>query len=211
MSVEPRRKRAIAFVDGQNLFHAVRNAFGYTYPNFDVQALASAVCQKNGWELAQTRFYTGVPEAEDDAYWSSFWESKLLAMSRSGMHVFSRKLRYRNKIVMGESGQAKSVLIGEEKGIDVRLALDVVGLAYRQAYDVAIIFSQDQDLSEAVQEVRLLGAEQQRWIKLASAFPMSPTARNRRGIDKTDWIRIDRATYDNCLDRRDYRMNRGAA
>ena len=26
-----------------------------------------------------------------------------------------------------------------------------------------------------------------------------------RGIDKTDWIRIDRATYDACLDRRNYR------
>jgi len=37
------------------------------------------------------------------------------------------------------------------------------------------------------------------------AFPSSPTSRNRRGIDRTDWIPIDRATYDACLDRRDYR------
>jgi hypothetical protein len=28
---------------------------------------------------------------------------------------------------------------------------------------------------------------------------------DRRGIDRTDWIRIDRATYDSCLDRMDYR------
>lgn len=44
-----------------------------------------------------------------------------------------------------------------------------------------------------------------RWIKVASAFPFSLTTRNRRGIEKTDWIRIDRGTYDACLDRRDYR------
>ena len=37
------------------------------------------------------------------------------------------------------------------------------------------------------------------------AFPSSPPSRNRRGIDRTDWIPIDRATYDACLDRRDYR------
>jgi hypothetical protein len=40
---------------------------------------------------------------------------------------------------------------------------------------------------------------------MVSAFPMSPTTRNRRGINKTDWLRIDRATYDICVDRRDYR------
>jgi hypothetical protein len=51
-------------------------------------------------------------------------------------------------------GQTKSLLLGEEKGIDVRLAIDVIGLAYRQEYDVAIIFNQDQDLSDAAHEVR---------------------------------------------------------
>ncbi|PYO57467.1 MAG: hypothetical protein DMD83_09095 [Candidatus Rokuibacteriota bacterium] len=44
-----------------------------------------------------------------------------------------------------------------------------------------------------------------RGIKIACAFPSSPTSRNRRGIDRTDWIPIDRATYDACLDRWDYR------
>jgi hypothetical protein len=33
MPPEPTVKRAVAFIDGQNLFHAVREAFGYTYPN----------------------------------------------------------------------------------------------------------------------------------------------------------------------------------
>jgi hypothetical protein len=41
--------------------------------------------------------------------------------------------------------------------------------------------------------------------KLACAFPISPTAENRRGINSTDWIRIDRATYDVCLDPNDYK------
>jgi len=30
---EPTQKRAIAFVDGQNLFHAIRLAFGQAWPN----------------------------------------------------------------------------------------------------------------------------------------------------------------------------------
>jgi hypothetical protein len=40
---------------------------------------------------------------------------------------------------------------------------------------------------------------------MASAFPSSPTSRNTRGVNHTEWIPIDRATYDACLDRRDYR------
>jgi hypothetical protein len=58
---EPREKRAIAFFDGQNLFHAAERAFGYDYPNYDAKKLAEAVCAKAGWKLTQIRFYTGVP------------------------------------------------------------------------------------------------------------------------------------------------------
>jgi hypothetical protein len=107
-------------------------------------------------------------------------------------------------------GTEHTYLAGEEKGIDVRIALDVIRMAHGNAYDVAVVLSQDQDLSEVAAEIRAIAREQRRWIKIACAFPFSPTSRNRRGIDKTDWIRIDRVTYDACLDRRDYRPKRTA-
>ncbi len=102
-------------------------------------------------------------------------------------------------------GTTHTFLAGEEKGIDVRMALDVIRMAHRNEYDVAVVFSQDQDLSEVAEEIRFIAHERNKWIKIVSAFPLSPTTRNRRGIDKTDWIPINRATYDGCLDPRDYR------
>ncbi len=87
----------------------------------------------------------------------------------------------------------------------MRIALDVIRIAHRNELDVTMVLSQDQDLSEVAAEIRAIAREQNRWIKIACAFPSSPASRNRSGIDKTDWIRIDRATYDACLDRRDYR------
>ena len=60
MPAEPPVKRAVVFVDGQNLFHAAREAFGYTYPNYDVHALAERICAGRGWRLTQARFYTGI-------------------------------------------------------------------------------------------------------------------------------------------------------
>lgn len=205
MAVEPPEKRAIAFVDGQNLFHAVRESFGYPYPNFDVRCLAESICRANAWGLVQTRFYTGIPDATDNPFWNGFWSGKLAVMGRQGVHVFSRSLRYRNRTVKLPGGATHTFLAGQEKGIDVRIALDVIRLAHLRNYDVAVILSQDQDLSEVAEEVRLIAREQNRWIKIACAFPFSPTTRNRRGINKTDWIRIERASYDACLDRRDYR------
>ncbi len=93
-----------------------------------------------------------------------------------------------------------------EKGIDVRLALDIINLAHKRGYDVALVLSQDQDLSEVADELRIITKEQNRWIKISSAFPYSPTVKNTRGINNTEWMKIDRTIYDACLDPKDYRL-----
>jgi uncharacterized LabA/DUF88 family protein len=205
MPAEPAQKRAIAFIDGQNLFYAAKYAFGYTFPNYDVPALAAAICGAHGWTISGLRFYTGIPSAADEPLWNHFWTAKLAAMSTRGVTTYSRSLRYRNQTVCLPDGSSTSVLVGQEKGIDVRLALDVVRLAREDAYDVAILFSQDQDLSEVADEVKAISVSQQRWIKVACAFPISPAYTNTRGIDRTDWVPFDRTVYDTCIDRTDYR------
>lgn len=205
MPAEPANKRTIAFVDGQNLYHAAKVAFGYTFPNFNIRALCESVCADKGWELIECRFYTGVPDPADDAFWHHFWTAKTAQMGRQKVYVYTRSLRYRNKRVTLPNGTKHSFLVAEEKGIDVRIALDIIRLAHARNYDIALVFSQDQDLSEVADEIKFISIEQSRWIKMASAFPVSPTVDNRRGINGTEWITIDRATYDGCLDTRDYR------
>jgi uncharacterized LabA/DUF88 family protein len=208
MPAEPPVKRAITFIDGQNLFHAAKEAFGHRWPNFDPLRLATEVCRLQGWTLAEVRFYTGVPDRADEPFWNHFWTAKLAQMGREGVVAFSRALRYRNQTVRLPDEREYTFLVGQEKGVDIRLALDIVRLAHRRAYDVALVFSQDQDLSEAADEIRTIAREQGRWIKITSAYPSSPTSRNARGINKADWIRVERATYDACLDPRDYRPKR---
>lgn len=202
---EPSAKRTIVFVDGQNLFYAVREAFGCHYPNYDIKALSESICSSKGWDLSGMYFYTGVPHPQDNSFWHNFWSKKLSYMGRSKIKIFSRELRYHNKDWRCPScGKTHTSLVGHEKGVDVRIALDIIRFAHDRLYDVAVIFSQDQDLSEVVDEVVRISKEQSRWIKVASAFPVSPTYKNR-GINKTDWIKIDKQTYDLCLDQNDYR------
>jgi hypothetical protein len=86
------------------------------------------------------------------------------------------------------------------------------------------VFSQDQDISEATEEVKRQAQSVGRWVKLACAFPdpngLGPTdlcncgsgkqyrrccGARYRGINGTDWIRIDASTYSACKDPLDYR------
>jgi uncharacterized LabA/DUF88 family protein len=62
--------------------------------------------------------------------------------------------------------------VGEEKGVDIRMALDVIRMAHRGEYDVAVILSQDQDFSEVADEIRVIAQERSRWIKVATTGPI---------------------------------------
>jgi len=193
--LETQAKRVVAFVDGQNLFNAAKMAFGYSFPNFDPIELARLVCkQKPQWALAKLYFYTGMPSPTKDEPRNRFWKGKLAAMGKDTdlVQTFSRPLVYRNGI-------------GQEKGIDVKLAIDAVRLAHESAYDVALIFSQDQDFVEVATEIRRIAAVQNRSVNVASAYPVSSAYANNRGIDRTDWIPIDRTLYDQAIDTVNYR------
>lgn len=204
MSAEPTVKYAMAFVDGQNLYQHAKDAFGHHHPNYDPVKLHNAVCATQGWTPNLVCFYTGVPSHNEDPMWAGYWSNRILAMKRAGIAVTTRPIRYRKeKITIGN--QEEIVTTPQEKGIDVRLSLDIVSRARTQQFNVGVIYSQDQDLSEVVEEVKKISIEQNRWIKLACAFPFGPSATATRGIDKTEWIRMDQAFYDACLDPRDYR------
>lgn len=202
---EPPVKRAVAFFDGQNLFRHAKEAFGHFHPNYDPKKLFDAICSQHGWEAHGIRFYTGTPALDKNPQWHAYWANRLLTMRRAGILVTSRVLRYHDTEVTQADGTVETISVPHEKGIDVRLALDVVRLARSDQMDVAVIFSQDQDLAEVAAEVREIARLQQRWVKVASAFPIGPNATTTRGIDKTDWIGMDQTFYDACLDPRDYR------
>jgi hypothetical protein len=163
------------------------------------------VCHARGWEPFGVRFYTGVPQQEREPMWHGFWSNRLLAMRRAGIYVFSRSIRYRTEEFALPDGTIYEVDTAREKGVDVRLAIDVMRLAINDQLDVALIFSQDQDLVEVADEVRAIATTGHRWIKVACAFPSGPKASFDRGINKTDWFRMDEAFYNQCLDPRDYR------
>jgi NYN domain len=198
---------SMAFFDVQNLFRHAKNAFqqtpgdGYHHPNFDPVKLHAKVAQILGLKPNLTRFYTGTPPASESEMWSGYWSNRVRSLKRSGVIVETRTLRYHR----GTLPDGTIYKVPQEKGIDIRISLDLVACARRKEFDVAIIFSQDQDLSEATEEVKLIAKEQGRFIKIVSAYPASVGATSPRGINKTEWFKFDKSFYDSCIDPYDYR------
>ncbi len=100
-------------------------------------------------------------------------------------------VRYRTRDIRREDGTVDTVAAAQEQGINLRCGLDVVRIAWNGEFDVALIFSQDQDLDEVAREIRAIAGDRGCWLKIASAIPYGPKASVKRGIEGADWIRPD--------------------
>jgi len=195
--------RTIVFIDGQNLYHLAKEAFGcggtgpviYSYPSYDVERLAKRLTNaKSGRILTQIRFYTGVPNpdvGDDEERWHTFWTNKLRYIKNQGIYVYKGRINSSR----------------QEKGVDVSLAIDLIDLTYQVKYDLAIIVSQDWDFGPAVRLAKVIARGQGRIIEFESCFPYGTGSTSARGIPGTTWIKIDQSLYDLCIDLNDYRCN----
>ena len=192
------------FIDGQNLYKSAKDAFGFDLPNFDVFALSGQLAKQQNCVLSGVNFYTGVPSLSEKPAWHHYWMKKLSAMGRKGATIFSPPLRYQKQTEVDRNGHVRTVNIGREKGVDVRLALDIVRHAMDSKINAIMIVSRDNDLHEAVQDVLKMAEQQGRCIRLFSAYPTSSYTPHHRGIRGTQPVPIDQAFYEKCLDPVDY-------
>lgn len=184
------------FVDGQNLYRSAKDAWGkkistkYAWPSYDVEKLATALTSKTlGRTIAQIRFYTGVPTSKQNSFWHYFWKNKLGHLESQGIVVYKGRIN--------ESQQ--------EKGVDVKLAVDLIQLTYEKRYELALIVSQDRDFEPAIRLAKEIAKDQNRQLAFESHFPFGPGSISKRGIPRTAWMPIDQAAYDACYDPQDYR------
>ena len=196
--------RIIVFVDAQNFYRNARRAFFddaidlYRVGQFHLRALGSLLCSRDtGRSLAAVRLYTGRPDAylQPAAYRANVQQCQ--AWEQAGCYVFARQLRYPYGWPDNAGGQRP-----QEKGIDVRMALDLALLAYRGEYDVAIVCSGDTDLLPAVEEV--LDAEGSALVEVAGW--RSEHYRQRLSIEGRNlWCHwLTRQDYERVRDDTDY-------
>lgn len=198
--------RVHAFFDAQNLFLTAKECFGYKYPNFDPIKLAKEITKlERGRKLKKIHLYTGVHSIKEDEFLHKFWMNKLQGLRRAGVDAHHRFLKYTEVKKITESGEVEIIKKPREKGVDVKIAVDLIRLARKGLYDTVIIFSQDTDLNEAIDELYEVKKEFNRWIRFECAYPYKEGMKNPRGLKRTKWWKISKELYDKCLDERDYR------
>jgi hypothetical protein len=200
--------RTHIFIDGQNFYLSAKRAFGLRYPDFDIPALGRHLAARVSPDPDPVvRFYIGMPLMRFSPHWTTFWTNKLEAARAAGVEVTTRDLRYLTETDPGSPGGVR-VLSAREKGIDLRIALDVMAAARRPDCANILIVSRDQDFREVITDVRLMCDFARRDIGLWSAYPeVRDGPAFNRGVDGTRELRISRRDYDQLRDRADYRLS----
>ncbi len=115
--------RVMVFVDGENLYHRCRDHFDH--PWIHPRGLAEALVEQDRAQsggshvLAGVRYYTGIHDPNRNPRGHSLVERRLEAYERADAVAIRIPLRYDAR------GRAR------EKGVDVRVALDLLRLAFK--------------------------------------------------------------------------------
>lgn len=133
--------RVAIFIDGSNLYHALRSSFNRYDLNF--VKFADKLCGER--RLFRVYYYNILQE--QNQYPEAYREQQEFLEALYRMPYLEVRLG-RTKIAQG---------IPVEKGIDIMLATDLLHFGWTNLYDVAILVSGDGDFAYALQAVKNTG------------------------------------------------------
>lgn len=170
------QRRLAIFIDGSNLYNGMRENLSNTRVN-----LGELIDQLRNDRYLIRCYYYNAPLTED--YGDDL---------REGQARFFESLR-RIPYVTVRLGRLHRRSDGSlvEKGIDVSIAVEALGLAYADAYDEAVIVSGDGDYVELVEAIKRRGKQVEiSMFRNQSAGVLMEYADVFRPLDELGWDRI---------------------
>jgi len=137
------KDRVQIFIDGSNLYHALKNEC----KNVHLDYLKFSYLLANGRKLIRTYFYISTLDATKKAQEAQDQQRFLNALREVPyITIKHRPLNY-----------AKVVPV--EKGVDILIATDMLTNALRNGYDTAILVSGDGDFAPVLEEIARAGKQ----------------------------------------------------
>ncbi len=206
-------KRVGVFIDGQNITIGARQAFG---GNGNMHPLLLARALAGADDLVEVRYATGIPDAAVDPERAASERRRHELITQSGVTMLERTLRYRSVWEIkdrdlphprGREGEVRQARVkaykrGQEKGVDVWLALDALCMCSNSHIDVAIIASADTDMDMIPSYLRELPGQEQTQVLAAKVVRDDVDVSNNDNYDGT--ILIDRGMFESAADEFDY-------
>lgn len=133
--------RVIVFIDGSNFYYGLKENLGFT--NIDFYHFAQMLAGNR--KYIRTYYYNVRLDAKEG-------ESQYIAQQK-----FFTKLSFTPYMVLKYGRLQKTKSGHVEKGIDIKIAVDMFKLAKDDIYDIAILVSSDGDFVPAVSVIQELG------------------------------------------------------
>ena len=152
-------ERVAIFIDGSNLYHSTKKL--NVAEKIDFQKLINELIINN--TLIKIFYYNSSLDisVNQAIYWK---QQKFFNMLRN-IPLFEVILCKQRKVIR------KGIVDYEVKGDDTHLVSDLVGEAYENLYDTAIIVSGDEDFISPIKRVRKLGKKiENAWFSSSSSF-----------------------------------------
>lgn len=181
-------KRVVVFVDGGNFYHRMRDDLHLppnklNYEKFFLKLVSGEKCER----LQEVRYYVGRVRQEmgEDAYknqqrlFASLAKTDCISYHTGSVesrtptkkamklgnwlhNLLSREDAPFDGTAVKKLGKIASKLVAiqhGEKEVDAMIVVDMVSMAYEDAFDVAYLVSADSDFIPAVKKVQQLGKE----------------------------------------------------
>jgi len=133
--------RVFIFIDGSNLYHGLKQDFKRADLNYG--KFAAMLCQNRA--LVRVHYYNApIPQSNDPSRYKD--QQKFFDSIRNTPY---------HRVILGRLEPRGSNLV--EKGVDINIAVDMLTLAFKDIYDVAILVTGDGDFTSVVTAVQDLG------------------------------------------------------
>ncbi len=142
-------KKAFVFIDGNNFYFKFKALTSnlddkYSLLDFNFRKFSEWLTQSN--QLVEIHYYLGVIKRRDG-------DNKSEELYANQQRLF-RRLQKQDVIITHGQLIKHPNKTYHEKGVDVRLAIEMVKFARENKYDIAYLISSDTDLVPAVEEVQ---------------------------------------------------------
>jgi uncharacterized LabA/DUF88 family protein len=140
-----KKERCYVYIDGGNLYRNLKqcNAAGM---EFNFKSFVESIVGNR--RLEGVRYYIGQVKPEEG-------NARSLELHKNQQRLFEKLKKHEFYIVRGRLRRIGDVYT--EKGVDVRIGIDIVEGAYENRYDTAILISSDGDFAPALEMTRRKG------------------------------------------------------
>ncbi len=156
-------EKAVLFIDGENFLHKIKEVLEKEGRVTDLTKIDFLGLMKEplkGLKIGRKVFYSSklrydekTPKKSEELI--QFQRRLKTNLEKQGFEfILAGNVRAQEVVVDG-----KTKLIFKEKGVDVKIAVDMVSLACDRKVEMAVLCSSDSDLQPAVKELRKRGIE----------------------------------------------------